>query len=109
MSNYSLHSLAAAIDFDIEDFIPLMILFLDTTDLNLSEISTAIEISDSVIISSNIHNIKGASMNLGLEAISKIMEEMSRLNKIGSYADIKRMISQCKNEIDELRKVLERS
>ena len=109
MSNYSLTSLAAEIDFEVEDFIPLMVLFLDTTDSNLTEIRTAVELTDSEVISANIHNIKGASMNLGLEAITELMVEMSRLNKMGSFVDIVEVIDKCKAEIDELRKVLEKN
>ena len=40
MAEYSLKLLAAEIEFDVEDFIPLINLFIDTTDSNLLEISS---------------------------------------------------------------------
>lgn len=109
MLKYSLKDLAAEIEFDVEDFVPLINLFIETTELNLVDIGTSINKQDADVISSNIHNIKGASMNLGLESISKIMEQMSILNKKGSFADIEGVIAVCRAELTELRKVLENS
>ncbi|MFK5949574.1 MAG: Hpt domain-containing protein [Methylococcales bacterium] len=108
MPGYSLKSLSSEIDFDVEDFIPLLELFIDSTELNLIEISDGVKKSDKGILSFNIHNIKGAAMNLGLEYISGIMEHMSMLNKNGSFADIKDSMDDCKAEIIELRQVLEK-
>ena len=107
MAEYFLKSLAAEIEFDVEDFIPLINLFIDTTDLNLIEISSAAKQLDSELISSNIHNIKGASMNLGLNKISEIMSTMSKLNKTGFFADIEARVEECKVELKLLRQVLE--
>ena len=109
MAEYSLKSLAAEIEFDVEDFIPLINLFIDTTDSNLIEISSAVKESDKELVLANIHNIKGASMNLGLEKITGIMEQMSTLNKTGSFADIKIRVEECKLELKELRQILERN
>ena len=108
MAEYSLKLLAAEIEFDVEDFIPLITLFIDTTDSNLIEISSAVKESDKELISSNIHNIKGAAMNLGLIQISEIMSTMSKLNKTGSFADIEAKVEDCKVELKLLRQVLER-
>jgi HPt (histidine-containing phosphotransfer) domain-containing protein len=109
MPNYSLISLAAEIEFDVDDFIVLLELFLDTTDSNLIAISKAIKLSDSEVISANIHNIKGASMNLGLEPITELMKQMSLLNKKSFFADIEAIVNKCKSEIEDLRKLLEKS
>lgn len=106
MSDYSLKLLAEKIEFDVEDIIPLIVLFIDTTDLNLIDISAAVKQSDMEIISSNIHNIKGASMNLGLEYISGIIEKMSKFNKSGRYADVQNSVEDCKAELNKLRKIL---
>ena len=40
MANYSLTELASNIEFDVEDYIPLLELFVDTTYSNLSDIRT---------------------------------------------------------------------
>ena len=109
MLKYSLKELAAKIDFDLEDFIPLIELFLDTTDLNLNAINAAAKGADNEIISFNIHNIKGASLNLGLEKISVITEQMSLLNNKGSFADIEKRVEECKVELIELRSLLEKN
>lgn len=106
MSDYSLKLLAEEIEFNVEDYIPLIELFLDTTESNLIEISKAAELSDKEVISSNIHNIKGAAMNLGLEYISGIMEQMSILNKSGSFADIEGRVEDCRVELGKLKKIL---
>ncbi len=106
MPDYSLKLLAEEIEFDVEDYIPLIVLFLDTTDSNLLEISSAVKKSDREIISSNIHNIKGASMNLGLDYITGIMEKMSKLNKSEHIADIESIVEECKVELGKIRKIL---
>ena len=55
------------------------------------------------------HNIKGAAMNLGLEYISEIMVQMGKLNKMDSFADIEKRVEECKAELAELRKVMEKN
>ena len=101
MAEFSLEKLASEIEFDVEDYSPLLKLFVDTTDSNLTEISGAIEVSDSNLISSNIHNIKGSSMNLGLNKITGIVEQMSKLNIAGSFADIEALVQECEAELTE--------
>ena len=107
MPGYSLESLASYIEFEVADYISLLKLFLDTTDSDLIGISSAVLLSDQKVISANIHNIKGASMNLGLNRISEIMDRMSKLNKTVRFTDIKRIVEECKTELKELRKILE--
>ena len=99
--------LASEIEFDVEDYSPLLKLFVDTTDSNLAEISNAVALEDSSLISSNIHDIKGASMNLCLEKITGIVEQMNKLNKAGSFADIRAIVQECKAELTKLRRLLE--
>ncbi len=106
---YSLKKLAEAIEFDVEDYIPLIQLFLETTDESLVEISAAVKSADKDIISSNIHNIKGASMNLGLVPFTNIMEEMSKFNKMGLFSDIDKRVLECKTELNKVKQVLEKS
>ncbi len=106
MADYSLEKLAFEIEFDIEDYTPLLELFVETTYVNLTEISSAIKIPDSEVISSNIHNIKGASLNLGLDKITGIVEQMSKLNKTGFFTDIEAMMEECKAELKKLRNIL---
>lgn len=107
MANYSLVQLASEIEFDPEDYSPLLKLFVNTTDSDLAEISSAVAVEDCDLISSNIHNIKGASMNLGLDKIIEIVDQMSKLNKDSSFADIEVKVKECAAELNELRKLLE--
>ena len=106
MAEYSLEKLASEIEVGVEDYSPLLKLFVDTTDSNLAEISGAIEVSDSNLISSNIHNIKGAALNLGLDKITGIVEQMSKLNIAGSFADIIAIVKECESELNDIRKLL---
>ena len=107
MVDYSLEKLASEIEFDIEDYSSLLELFIDTTYSNLAEISSAVKIPDNEVISSNIHNIKGASLNLGLDKITVIVGQMSKLNKAGVSADIEAIVNECKAELIKLRNILE--
>lgn len=106
MENYSLLTLASKIDLDVEDYSPLLQLFVDITDSNLAEISGAVAVEGSDMISFNIHNIKGAALNLGLDKITGIVEQMSALNKAGSFADIEARVVECEVEINKLIKLL---
>ena len=106
MGDYSLAELASGIDFDVEDYSPLLRLFVDTTDSDLSEISSAAASLDSNLISSNIHNIKGAALNLGLNKIIVIVEQMSKLNWAEVFTDIEARVKECETELNKLRKLL---
>ena len=107
MANYSLTELASNIEFDVEDYIPLLELFVDTTYSNLSDIRTASASFDSELITTNIHNIKGVSLNLGLNKIAGIVEQMSKLNKESYLVDIEAMVQECETELSYIRKLLE--
>ena len=107
MSNYTLKELSSNIEFEIEDYKGLLELFVDTTDSNLSDIRSASASSDNDIVSSNIHNIKGASMNLGLDRIIEIVGKMSKLNEDGSFTDIEAIVTECELELNKLRSLLE--
>jgi len=107
MANYSLLTLASKIELDVEDYSPLLQLFVDITDSNLAEISSAVAVEDSDMISFNIHNIKGAALNLGLDKITDIVEQMSTLNKAGSFADIEARVQKCEVELNDIKKLLE--
>ncbi len=107
MADYSLAQLASEIEFDPEDYSPLLQLFVNTTDSDLVKISGAVTVKDCELISTNIHNIKGASMNLGLNKITEIVDQMSKLNKDSSFSDIETKVKECKAELTELRRLLE--
>ena len=107
MAGYTLERLASKIELDLEDYSPLLQLFVDISDSNLAEISSAVAVEDSDMISFNIHNIKGAALNLGLDKIADIAEQMSTLNKAGSFADIEAMVEECEAELNDIRKLLE--
>ena len=107
MIDFSLRELASNIEFDVEDYSPLLKLFIDTTDLDLSRIRTAAASSDNDLLSSNIHNIKGASLNLGLDKITEIVDQMSKLNKDSFLTDIEGKVKECEAELIKLRILLE--
>ncbi len=109
MTNYSLNNLASKIEFDPVDFAALLELFLDTTDSDLNKISSAIAISDKDLIFGSVHNIKGASLNLGLDKITEFMEKISKLNKSGLFTDIEGIVSKTRLEISRLRETLEKN
>lgn len=106
MTNYSLAQLASEIELDVEDYKSLLRLFVDTTNSDLTEICSASAAEDYDLIFLNIHNIKGASMNLGLNKITDIVELMSKLNKDRLFADIKVKVKECEAELTGLRRLL---
>lgn len=106
MTNYSLVQLASEIELDVEDYRSLLQLFVDTTDSNLAGISAAAAAEESDLIFSNIHNMKGASMNLGLNKITVIAEQMSKLNKDMFFDDIEIKVKECETELTGLRLLL---
>ncbi len=109
MTNYSLNSLASKIEFDPVDFAVLLELFLDTIDSDLNKIGSAIALSDKDLISGSVHNIKGASLNLGLDKIVELMEIISKLNISGLYPDIEEIVDKTRLEISRLSETLEKN
>jgi len=105
--NYNLGELAAGIEFDREDYMPLLALFVEQTVLDLEEIKAQISECNEEVISERIHNIKGASLNLGLDRIFSLLEEMSTLNHEGKYGSMGKILDKCTVEVDNLKKLLE--
>ena len=107
MGVYSLSKLAMEIEFEVEDFIPLLHLFIDTTKEDLEGIRFAALRRDSTAVSTCIHNIKGSSLNLGLGSITELLDQLSTLNKKGYYTDIENIVQKCESELSNLEMLLE--
>ena len=108
MSDYSLKTLASGIEFEPEEYAVLLELFLDTTTLDLNDISTFAGTFDKDLISSSVHNIKGAALNLELNRITELMDQLSKLNKSELFSDIEKIVNKSRAEISLLREVLEK-
>ncbi|MCF6335072.1 MAG: Hpt domain-containing protein [Spirochaetales bacterium] len=107
MGLYSLEDLALEIEFDVEDFKPLLQLFVDTTRDDLDKIRLAALKEEPQAVSTAVHNIRGSSLNLGLVVISGMTEHLSRLNKNESFTDIENIIRECEAELSDLEKLVE--
>ncbi len=103
---YTLKELASRIEFDEEDYKPLMKAFIEETESDLRVINEKIGLKGERIISERIHNIKGASLNLGLYEISQILEQLSTMNHAGEYEAMEDMLNSCYLEVDNLRRLI---
>ncbi len=103
---YSLQSLADEIELSVEDFKPLLQAFIEQTEHDLGEIQKNTADYDSARVSERVHSIKGASLNLGLTGISRIIEEMSSANRSGNTAVLTELLNSCSKEVDILKRLL---
>ncbi len=103
---YDLQELASRIEFDKEDYIPLLSAYIEQTVLDLDEIDRKRIEGNEKVISERIHNIKGAALNLGLNEIHVLLEQMSALNHAEKYDPMEEILNKCRNEVDTLKKLL---
>ncbi len=106
-SAYNLDELASRIEFDREDYLPLLSLFVEQTILDLEEIREQIPERNEKVISERIHNIKGAALNLELDRIADILTAASVLNHAGKHGEMVSSIDKCMKEADTLKRLLE--
>ncbi len=106
-TEYNLDELASRIEFDREDYIPLLSLFVEQTLLDLEEIQRYLPKGNEKVISERIHNITGAALNLGLDKIADILASASALNHAFKHSDMVSIIDKCVKEADTLKRLLE--
>ncbi len=107
MGEYSLPDLAREIEFDVDEYLPLLRLFIDTTMEDLDRIRDGAVKKDNSTVSTAVHNIRGSSLNLGLDTISGLTDQLSTLNKKSFFTDIENIVRKCEAELSDLNKLLE--
>ncbi|MGO9136819.1 MAG: Hpt domain-containing protein [Syntrophales bacterium] len=79
----NLRKMAENVGLDEDEYLPLLVLFVETSIRYLEEIKSHILNGDSIKVYETIHNIRGAAENLGIpemSEIAKIMELKAREN-----------------------------
>ncbi len=86
--NLDIERIARELEFDVEDVIEVVEIFLETVNDSLSELKDGIDTNDMKKIFEAAHSIKGSSANLLLEDISVLAKEIEfagRANKNIDY------------------------
>jgi PAS domain S-box-containing protein len=76
--------------------------FLDFSKTQLENIVHAIETQDAQVLTREAHSIKGASANLGAEAISKVALELELCGKEQHLDNAKNLLEQLTSQIHQL-------
>ena len=101
-----LKKLASGIEFPVEAYRPLLRAFIDETEKDLRVIHENLPLKNEKVLSERMHNIKGASLNLGLEVVSSLLEELSIQNHSGRYEDLEETLNALSSEVDILKGLL---
>jgi len=108
------------IDFDYQDMANRLMddvelmksvaeLFCEEIPTNIAEIKTSIKEGDAARATAILHQIKGASANVGGIALSAFAREMELAGKEGSIDKLASQISQLENQFNALKKALEQA
>jgi HPt (histidine-containing phosphotransfer) domain-containing protein len=87
---------------DKEFLVEMLSEFLDFSKTQLENIVHAIETQDAQILAREAHSIKGASANLGAEAISKVALELELCGKAQHLDNAKNLLDQLTDQIRQL-------
>ncbi len=95
--------IAKELEFDIEDLIMLIDMFLDSCESSLTAIEEALNINDFETITKEAHSIKGSAANLKLERVSKFAYMMEAASKNKLELDYELVISKIKEQTKDIK------
>ena len=72
----SLRQMAENVGLEEEEYLPLLVLFIETSICHLNELKSDILKGDSRKVYETIHNIRGAAENLGIPEMSEVAKAM---------------------------------
>ncbi|MCP4986485.1 MAG: Hpt domain-containing protein, partial [Colwellia sp.] len=77
--------------------------FFVDLDTQINDLKAYIKAADNTQAISVLHQIKGASANVGGEALSALALEMEKATKAGSVDDIEERVTQLESRFDALK------
>ena len=102
----NLATLSAAIGVDEEDYAELLVLFIDTSGVELKEMKAAFKNGDFTKAAKAAHSIKGAALNLGLMELSALSEAVETVLKEGPASALGALAARLDSELDNLTGLL---
>ncbi len=96
---------AEDLELDVEEYLELVELFLETGKSDIQNLQAAIADNDAEKIAYAAHSIKGAAINLGFVELSekaKNIEQKARNGDLGEIAEIAQMLDKGFYQITEL-------
>lgn len=100
-----IEALAEALEFDVEDVIILIELFVVNAQVSLANIEDAIEDSDILAIQNEAHAIKGSASNLMLVDIQNMARDMENAAIENKKINYLSLFSQIEEKIETLSEV----
>jgi len=82
--------------------------FLEDIPLQIKALYDYLETGDITAAERQAHTIKGASANIGAEALRAVAFMMEKMGKSGDLAAIQKHMSQLEEQFERLREVLEK-
>lgn len=103
----NLQQIADILEFDLEDVMMLMDMFLDNAQQSLDEAEEAIEANSYEDIKNIAHAIKGSASNLMLDSITNAALEIEQLAKSESEVDYRSLFSHLQSELTHIEELKE--
>jgi HPt (histidine-containing phosphotransfer) domain-containing protein len=91
---------AESLGLEKEEFIELLILFVETAHADMDKLETALLETDGNQAAAAAHSIKGAAANLGLTALYEAAKEVEHLGRSREFAQIKPHINDLREGIE---------
>jgi HPt (histidine-containing phosphotransfer) domain-containing protein len=88
-----------------EEFIELLILFVETARTDLDKLETALSETDGNQAVAAAHSIKGAAANLGLTVLHEAAKEVEHLARRGELAGITPHMNGLRGEVEVMAAV----
>lgn len=94
--------MASEIGFDMEDFLELAEMLVETSLSDLRHFEEAMEAEDLTKAAMAAHSIKGASANLGFAELATTAKTLESFAKIGNLSEIDTHLTLIKQQIQDI-------
>jgi len=102
----NISNMAQSLGLEIQDYISLVKLFLQTTADDLQKLDSAIAERDTSLVSQTAHHIKGAAVNLELQGIAADARKAEQCAKQSDFHGASRAVSNIRAELEAVSRAL---
>jgi HPt (histidine-containing phosphotransfer) domain-containing protein len=104
-ASINLRQMAENVGLEEDEYLPLLVLFIETSICHLNELKSDILKGDSRKVYETIHNIRGAAENLGIpdmSEIAKTMELKARKNVLEGAEEVRETLVEKLGSLTEV-------
>lgn len=94
--------IAQSLDLEEDEYMDLVRLFVETTEVNLQDLESSINTKDSEAVFKMAHKIKGAAFNLEMTDVANLAKEIEMKGKSNQLTDISPLFGELKKAFEKI-------